>query len=97
FAEHAISLLHLAGQFQVHALIDECTQVLLENGPLKQAHSFVERLKAADELLMEQFRDKLIEGASEAEIHEAAQKENKETFSGETWDLLCMKLMDLRA
>ncbi|KAH7698406.1 hypothetical protein AAVH_34502, partial [Aphelenchoides avenae] len=85
FAQHAISLLRLAGQFQVDALIDKCTRVLLEDGPLKQVHSFVERLMAADELLMEQFRDKLIEGASEAEIHEAAQKENNEKFSGETW------------
>ncbi|KAH7687773.1 hypothetical protein AAVH_40674 [Aphelenchoides avenae] len=83
--QHVITLLRLAGQFQVDTLIDKCTRALLENRLVKQAHSFVERLKAADELLMEQFRDKLIEGATQAEIHEAAQKENKEKFSGQTW------------
>ncbi|KAH7713728.1 Protein BATH-38 [Aphelenchoides avenae] len=97
FAKHAITLLRLAGQFQVDGLIDKCTRALLVDGQMKQDHSFVERLKASDELLMEQFRDKLIESATEAEIHEAAQKENKDKFSGETWYLLCMKLVDLRA
>ncbi|KAH7703561.1 BTB/POZ domain-containing protein [Aphelenchoides avenae] len=96
-SQHAITLLRLGGQFQVGELIDKYTRALLENEEVKQSHSFVERLEAADELLMEEFRDKLIEGATEAEIHEAAQKENKEKFSGETWYLLCMKLMDWRA
>ncbi|KAH7713733.1 hypothetical protein AAVH_18917 [Aphelenchoides avenae] len=63
----------------------------------KDTVSLKNRLKAAEELLMEQFRDKLIEGSTGAEIHEAAQKENKEKFSGQTWYLLCMKLIDLHA
>lgn len=54
--QHAITLLRLAGQFQADELIDRCTRALLENGLVKQDHSFVERLKAADELQMDQFR-----------------------------------------
>ncbi|KAH7699701.1 Protein BATH-38, partial [Aphelenchoides avenae] len=56
FKEHAITLLRLAGQFQVDELVERCTRALLEDALVKQAHSFVERLKAADEILMVQLR-----------------------------------------
>ncbi|KAH7708441.1 acetyltransferase [Aphelenchoides avenae] len=54
--QHVLTLLRLAGQFQVDELIDRCSRALVADGQVKRAHSFVERLKAADELLMNQLR-----------------------------------------
>lgn len=57
-----ITVLRVADRFQAHGLVERCTNFLLRDKCIR----FVQKLQVSDELLMSDFRDKLIDDATRA-------------------------------
>ncbi|KAH7707561.1 hypothetical protein AAVH_25195 [Aphelenchoides avenae] len=83
----------MADRFQAHKLVDICVNYLLTS---HKVPPFVAQLEVADELSMTQLRDRLVKTATKEELTEAANTENEEKFSAQTWMKLFLKYRELR-
>ncbi|KAH7704491.1 BTB/POZ domain-containing protein [Aphelenchoides avenae] len=86
--KNVMRLLRMADRFQAHELGDRCTSALLRE---TKGIPFSKKLQIADDLLMDDFRDTLVETATFVDIKQAAKLKNESKFSKTTWVKLLLR------